>query len=110
MNEILKDILERIDYFKSKKGWSEYRLAYESDLTQSTINSWAKGKAVPSIISLHMICKGLGITMSQFFAVNEENCFVLTNLQKEILDGINNLPLNQQKALKEFLNSFEGEK
>lgn len=110
IDEILKDTLEKIDYFKMKKGWSEYRLAYESGLTQSTISSWNKRKTVPSISSLYMICKGLGITMSQFFAANEENCFVLTDLQKEILDGINNLPLKQQESLAEFLKSFEGEK
>ena len=99
-------ILERIDYFRAKKGWTEYRLATQSELTQSTINSWrAKGK-VPSVASLEAICKGLGITMSQFFAEGED-AVVLTDLQREILDGLNNLTEDQQKALAEFLKVFE---
>lgn len=102
-------VLERIDYFRMKKGWTEYKLAIESEMTQSTINSWYKKDILPSISSLEMICKGLGITMSEFFAIGESSCMVLTDLQLEILDGVLNLSETQQRSLVEFLKSFEND-
>ena len=35
----MSDVLERITYFRMKRGWSEYQLAEEAGLTQSTISS-----------------------------------------------------------------------
>ena len=36
------NILDRITSYRTKKGWTEYQLAEESGLTQSTISSWLK--------------------------------------------------------------------
>ena len=74
-------VLERITYYRTQKGWTEYQLAEESGLTQSTISSWYRKNMVPSIPSLEKICTAFGITLSQFFST-EEASFSLTPLQK----------------------------
>ena len=64
-------VLDRITHYRDQKGWSEYQLATESGLTQSTISSWYRKKLLPSIPSLEKICNAFGITLSQFFAESE---------------------------------------
>ena len=78
------DVLDRITYYRKKKGWTEYQLAENSGLTQSTISSWYRKGMVPTIPSLEKICIAFGITLSQFF-VTDEDCFSLTDIQKELL-------------------------
>ena len=65
------DATEKIKQLLKQRGWSAYRLAKESDLSDSTIANIIKRNAVPSVTTLESICKGFGITMSQFFADGE---------------------------------------
>lgn len=65
------DVHERLRGLLNDRGWSEYRLSRESGLSESTIANVFRRNAHPSIPTLEAICKGMGITMSQFFAENE---------------------------------------
>ena len=63
----------------NERGWSEYRLAKESGLSQSTISNLFVRNTLPSIATLEIICKSFGITLAQFF---EDGNFVeLTDVQ-----------------------------
>lgn len=62
------DTIERIRQQMELRGWSEYRLAKESGLSQSTIANVFHRSTLPSIPTLERICKAFGITLSQFFA------------------------------------------
>lgn len=62
---------ERLRRLLNERGWSEYRLAKNSGLSESTIANIYRRNTVPSIATLEMICKGFGITLSQFFAEGE---------------------------------------
>ena len=64
------DILGRIEQERLARGWSEYTLAENSGLTQSTISTWRRRNLQPSVASLEKICSGLGITLAQFFQEN----------------------------------------
>ena len=86
-------VLERITYYRTQKGWTEYQLAEES--------SWYRKNMVPSIPSLEKICTAFGITLSQFFST-EEASFSLTPLQKDLLEASGHLTEPQQQALIEF--------
>lgn len=99
------DVLQRIAYYKEKKGWTEYQLASASGLTQSTISSWYRKNMLPSIPSLEKICAAFGITLSQFFATDGEG-FSLTNTQKELLDEVSRLTERQQKSLIAFFKTL----
>ena len=96
------NVLERITYYRNLKKWSEYQLAENSGLTQSTISSWYRKDMQPTIPSLEKICVAFGITLSEFFADNT-NTFELTDLQKDLLLEMNRLSKEQQLALLEFL-------
>lgn len=66
------DTLDRIRLFMEKQRWTEYRLAKESGLSQSTITNMFSRNTAPSIPTLEAICGAFGITLSQFFAENRE--------------------------------------
>ena len=99
------DVLERITYYRTLKNWTEYQLAEESGLTQSTISSWYRKNTIPSIPSLEKICSAFGITLSQFLSTEMDN-FTLTTQQKELLKEAGRLTVSQQAALVEFFKSL----
>ena len=99
------DVLERVTYYRTQKGWSEYQLAEKSGLTQSTISSWYRKNMVPSILSLEKICNAVGITLSQFFSTDDDN-FSLTALEKELLTEANRLTEQQQMAIIQFFKTL----
>ena len=99
------DVLGKITDYRKKKGWSEYQLAEESGLTQSTISSWYRRDMLPTIHSLEKICAALEITLSQFFSTDKDN-FSLTSTQKELLNEASRLTEQQQKSLITFLQTL----
>ena len=68
---IYVDVHSRLRQLLKERNWSEYRLAQESGLSDSTIKNIFKRNTLPSIITLESICNGFRITISQFFAEND---------------------------------------
>ena len=99
------DVLERITYYQKKKGWTEYQLAEEAGMTQSTISSWYRKNIVPSVPSLEKICGAFNITLSQFFATEDETGS-LTDNQKQLVNAITRLSEPQQITLIAFIESL----
>ena len=64
------DIRERINQLLKEKGISRYKLAKESGVPEETLTNIFTRGSVPTIATLELICKGLNITLSQFFAEN----------------------------------------
>lgn len=81
----MKDILAEITRLRLNRNWSEYQLAQHSGISQSTISTWYRKNQVPTIQTLEKVCFGFGITLSQFFA-NDDDAVSLTESQKELLD------------------------
>ena len=77
-------IQERIRHYMNQKGWSDYRLAKEAGLPQSTISHLFKRNNAPTFPTIDAICQAFGITLSQFFA-DEGEAVVLRPDQKECL-------------------------
>lgn len=100
------DILQRILQLREEKGWSEYKLSVESGIPQSTISSWFRKKAQPSVQSLQAICEACGITLAQFFSDQQEDTSYLSRRQLALLSGFSHLNNAQQNALVAFLESF----
>lgn len=65
------DTHERLRQLLNERGWTEYRLAKNCGLSESTIANIYRRNTVPSLATLEAICKGFGITMAQFFAEGE---------------------------------------
>jgi len=98
----MKDILDEIDRLRLERGWTEYELAKNSCIAQSTISTWYRKKQIPTIDSLNKICTGLGITLSAFFAEGED-AVLLSPEQKELLDHWAALSPKQKEIVLELL-------
>ena len=102
------DTLARLKQLMNERGWTMYRLAKESGLTESTIANIYRRNALPSIPTLEMICQGFGITLSQFFAEGE--LVELTPDLKEIFDGWFFLTPEQKNAMLTTMQAFHHDK
>lgn len=98
----MRDVLSVITQFRQERGWTEYQLAERTGLPQSTISSWYRKKALPSIKSLEKVCNAFGISMSQLFA-EDDDPVTLTPSQKQLLQRWNRLNPEQQKAFFQLL-------
>lgn len=100
------DVIQRIDDIMKERGWSYYKLSIESGLSSSTITNIYRRNTVPSIITLEAICNAFGITLSQFFA-EEEDFVQLSPEQKEMFDNWLCLSENQKKIVAEIIEEFK---
>ena len=87
------DINEKLRKLMEARCWTEYRLAKESGLSESTLANIFRRNSVPSIATLEAICKGFGITLSQFFA--DGDMVEMTPALKELFD--NWVPLTSEQ-------------
>lgn len=98
------DILGRIEQERLARGWSEYTLAENSGLTQSTISTWRRRNLQPNVASIEKVCSGLGISLSQFF--QQEDAVYLTSDQKDLLDLWSKLSPVQRDAVSNMIRAF----
>ena len=101
----MKDILQEITRLRLERGWTEYELAKNSGLTQSTISTWYRKGQTPTIQTLDKVCMGLGISLSQFFAEGTD-AIVLTSGQKELLDNWSALNKTQREIVLQLLENM----
>ena len=99
------DTNERIRQLMSERQWSEYKLAKEAGLSQSTIANLFKRNTVPSVTTLESICKGFGITLSQFFC--DGNLIELSDEQKDLFDRWVTLAPEQKQLLFELIKNMK---
>lgn len=104
------NVLDRIVELRTAKGWSEYQLAEESGMAQSTISSWYRRHMTPSVPSLERICDAFDISLSQFFMESGSQPIVLTDKQVELINATNKLSPEQLDNLLIFLNSLNAKK
>ena len=97
------NVLERITALREERHWTEYQLAEQSGLTQSTISSWYRKGMLPTIPSLSKICDAFGITISQFFLGDENQAVLLNDKQLTLLAAASKLTSEQYDALLDFL-------
>ena len=95
------DAKQRIRDLMNERGWSEYRLAIASGLSQSTVANIFNRNTTPSVSTLESICSGFGISLSQFFA--ESNMVELSEEQKEMFAAWASLTAPQKEALRQLI-------
>ncbi len=92
----------RIRKLMAERQWSEYRLALESGLSQSTISNIFSRNTTPSIPTLESICKAFGITLAQFFA--EGDWVELTSEQLEMFRAWSSLTPAQKEVIRQLID------
>lgn len=100
------DVLARIIELRDARGWSEYQLAEESGMAQSTISSWYRKRMLPTIPSLEKICEAFDITLSQFFLDNADDAVMLNKKQQKLIQDCVKLSPEQFDALLQFLDTL----
>ena len=96
---------ERIKQIMKVRGWSEYRLAKESGVPQSTISNIFNRNYQPSIASLELIRKSFGIALAQFFA--DGNFVELTDEQYQFFQRWAALKPEQKALIDELIDQFK---
>lgn len=99
------DVLKRIYELRIERGWSEWKLAQEAGLKQSSISEWYSKNQLPKLLSLKKICDACGITLAQFFC-DERDAVVLTKDQRELLENWCALSPNQKQAVLTLLKNM----
>ena len=98
------DVLARIRSLMRERGWTQYRLAKNSGLSESTIANVFKRNTMPSIPTLEAICNCMGISLSQFFA--ESDMVELTPELKELFDSWVNLTPEQKSVTVQMMKTM----
>ncbi len=94
------DVLKRINELREERNWTVYRLAEESNISQSTLSNMFSRKTQPSISTLEQLCQAFNITLSQFFSDDQQQ-------ESEVLRKYNMLNKEQRQlvlSLIEILN------
>ena len=67
-----KFIMNQIDYYRKKKGWSKYELTNQTSLSSGTIYEWYNNHSVPSLKNIQTLCEAFEISLSEFFSTTKE--------------------------------------
>lgn len=99
------DIHKKLNELLDERGWTRYQLARRCGLSDATIANIFRRNTMPSISTLESICRGYGITLSQFFA--EDEMVELTPELKAVFDSWAALTPEQKAAAQQMLNAMK---
>ena len=101
-------IIDRIQVLLEFNHWSLYKLAKEANLSYSSLNNIFNRRTCPSIITLEKICKGFNISLSEFFAFEENplRSNTLTEEQQDLINSYEALSNKDKELLKAYLQGF----
>ena len=97
------DIVKKIDDIRVKRGWSFYKLAQESGLSQQTFTQWMNKKSTPTISALTAVCDAFGITFSDFFAETNNDA---TPETKKIIENWNYLSQDEKRSINLIIDNY----
>lgn len=99
------DVQDRIRRYMAQRGWSEYRLAKEAGLSQSTISNLFRRNNAPTLPTLETLCCALGLSLPQFFT-EDTDAVILTDRQKQLFSIWNTLTDEQQRLFLELMQAM----
>ena len=92
------NVVQKIRQLQNERNWTDYRLAQEADISQSSLATLFSRQTPPKLEMLQSICNAFGLTLSQFFLENE-NIEILSDTEKKMLQVFRKLSPKQQIAL-----------
>ncbi len=101
----IKDILK-------ERGWTVYKLAKEADIPCSNLNNLFARNNEPSIPTLKKICKGLNISISEFFNDNITSDILLdyTNDERGLVIEYRSLSRSDKELVKAYIMGLKRQK
>jgi XRE family transcriptional regulator, regulator of sulfur utilization len=67
IDTIYKEIGKRISGARAKRGWTQEKLAAESDVATAHIGFIEQGRRRPTLSTLHKLATALNISLEQLF-------------------------------------------
>ena len=98
---------ERIKSLLEQRGWTAYRLSKSCGLSENTIATILKRNSLPSIGTLESICKGFGITLSEFFA--EGDLIEVSSDTKQLIEYWGGISPKQKQIILDLLKNMNQE-
>ena len=98
------DVKARLQQLMDARGWTMYKLAKESNVAWTTIRNMYARNTDPSITTLESLCKGMGMTLVQFFDTDNE--MGLTPEQVRLLQEWSRLNEKDKRLVSELLESL----
>lgn len=82
---------------------SQYALWKRSGVPQAAISQYESGKKAPEIDTLERICRGLGVTLADFFSENAPLPPGVTGEERALLESYRVFSPGEQAALRDTL-------
>ena len=101
------DATERIKFLLEQRGWTAYRLSKKCGLSENTIATILKRNSLPSVGTLESICKGFGITLSEFFA--EGDLIEVSPDTKQLIEYWGGISPKQKQIILDLLKNMNQE-
>ncbi len=98
------DTKARLKQLMNEREWTIYRLAKESGVAWTTIRNMFVRDTDPSIQTLESLCKGFGITLSQFF--DSKNNPGLSSEQSHLIQEWNKLEKKDKQLILNLVESL----
>ena len=98
------DVKARLQQLMDERGWTIYRVAKEADIPWSTVRNMFKRNTEPSIATLESICNGMGMTLPQFFDV--DNQMGLTAEQGQLIQQWSKLNDREKRLVGELVDAL----
>ncbi len=99
------DIHEKLQRLLAERGWTRSQVARWAGVSDAAIANIFRRNTVPSITTLEAICRGYGITLSQFFAEGE--MVELTPELKELFESWAALTPAQKAAAQQMIHAMK---
>jgi len=99
------DAQKRIRQLMEERGWTDYRLAKEANLSHSTVTNMFNRNNAPTLPTLEAVCKAFGITLSQFFS-DRDDPSQFTEEQQILFSRWSTLTDEQKRLLLELMNTM----
>ena len=96
----------RIAELCQKRGYTKYRLAQLTGITQTALGNILNQKSMPTMANLERICDAFGISIAQFFAGDGMRPD-LTDEQGELLEIWDDLSADERRILMNFVRTLK---
>ena len=95
------DVKARLQQLMDERHWTIYKVAKEAGIPWSTVRNMFKRNTEPSIMTLECICKGMGITLCQFFDV--DNQMGINHEQAQLIQNWSRLTDSNKRLVSELV-------
>lgn len=106
MTSTKNKVIMRIMELCSERRMSQYRLAKISRMPKNTLNNMIAENKMPTIPSIEKICRGLDITLAEFFS-SEKLYPDVTEEQQELLLLWETLEPEEKQLVKAYIRMLE---